>query len=103
MNSGNCRLMTSKYKFSAIARFREAYRLVRDRENGSKIKALELACELFLNYNLHPAIITACKTLDQLDVYLACLEDNTLDEFEFFDVKYEIPLVLHKNIKNAIV
>ena len=93
----------SYYKFSAIARFREAYRLVRDRENGSKIKALELACELFLNYNLHPAIITACKTLDQLDVYLACLEDNTLDEFEFFDVKYEIPLVLHKNIKNAIV
>lgn len=91
------------YKFSAIARFRETYKLVKEREHGSKTKALELAFELLLNYNLHPAIITACKNLDELDIYIACLEDNTLDEFEFFDIKYEIPLAISKHAKNAIL
>ena len=62
------------------------------KSNGSsKLKALSLASELFMNYNLHPAIITACKSVDELDVYLACLEDNTLQDFRFFDIKYEIP------------
>ena len=56
-----------------------------------------------LNYNLHPAIITACKNLNELDIYIACLEDNTLDEFEFFDIKYEIPLAISKHAKNAIL
>ncbi len=79
------------YKFSAIARFREAYRLMIFKEHTSKFKALCLASELFVNYNLHPAIITACESLDQLDVYLACLEEGTLDDFRGFDIKYEIP------------
>lgn len=79
------------YKFSAIARFREAYRLMILKEHSSKFKALCLASELFVNYNLHPAIITACNSLDELDIYLACLEDGTLNEFNSFDIKYEIP------------
>lgn len=78
------------YKFSATARFREAYKLITEKEHKSKMKALSLASELFTNYNLHPAIITACKSLDELDIYLACLDDNTLDDFPFFDIKYEI-------------
>lgn len=78
------------YKFSAMARFREAYKLITEKEHKSKMKALSLASELFTNYNLHPAIITACKSLDELDIYLACLDDNTLDDFPFFDIKYEI-------------
>lgn len=91
------------YRFSAIARFKETYKLVRKKEKGTIAKALELAFELLLNYNLHPAIITACKSLDELDVYLACLEDNTLNEFGFFDIKYEIPLAIPKHSKNEIV
>lgn len=85
------------YKLSAIARFKEAYKLIREKENGSKFKALELAFELFGNYNLNPAIITACKSLDELDIYLACLEENTLNEFDFFDIKYEVPPAISKN------
>ena len=91
------------YKFSAISRFKEAYKLVREREKGSKAKAFGLAFELLLNYNLHPAIITACKTLDELDVYLACLADNTLEDFNFFEIKYEIPPAIPKHTKNAII
>lgn len=84
------------YRLSAIARFKEAYKLVREKEHKSKIQAFSLASELFANFNLHPAIITACKSLDQLDIYLACLEDNTLDEFPFFEIKYEIAPKLKK-------
>lgn len=80
------------YHFSPVARFKEAFKLVRYREKGSKIKALALGFELFVNYNLHPAIITACNSLDELDIYLACLEENNLQDFHFFNIIYEIPL-----------
>ncbi|MBS5854436.1 MAG: hypothetical protein KIC56_04340 [Clostridium sp.] len=39
---------------------------------------------------MHPAIITACKSIDELDIYLSCLEDNQLDDFKIFDIKYEM-------------
>ena len=90
------------YKFPAIARFKEAYKLVTEKEKGSKVKAIGLGIELFFNYNLHPAIITACKSLNELDIYLACLEDNTLDDFQFFDVKYEIPPAIVNPSKNTV-
>lgn len=91
------------YKCTPIARFKEAYKLVREKENGSKTKALGLALELFWNYNLHPAIITACNSLDELDVYLACLEDDTLEDFKYFDVRYEIPPAIPKHNRNFII
>ena len=92
----------SYYKFSSISRFKEAYKLVKDKENGSTFKALSLAFELFGNYSLHPAIITACKSLDELDIYLACLDENDLDDFKFFDIKYEIPMAISKFAKNNV-
>ena len=79
------------YKFPAISRFREAYLLIRNKEKKSKTKAILFASELFANYNLHPAIITACENQEQLDIYLSCLEDNKLSDFSFFDIKFEIP------------
>ncbi|MGN1327535.1 MAG: hypothetical protein ACI4VQ_05640 [Clostridia bacterium] len=78
------------YKFSAIARFREAYKLIIERENGTKKQAINLATELFSNYNLHPAIITACKDLNELDIYLSCLEFNELEDFHSFNIVYDV-------------
>lgn len=88
------------YKFSSIARFKEAYKLIREKEKGSIIQALSLAIELLGNYNLHPAIITACNSVDELDIYLACLDENCLSDFKFFDIKYEIPLIVSKTAKS---
>ena len=79
-----------RYKNSSIARFRESYSLMRTKEKASFIKALELALELTFKYNLHPAIISACKTLDELDIYLDCLEENELNKFTIFEIKYEV-------------
>lgn len=89
----------SRYKISSLARFKEAYRLVVEKEHSSHLKALSLASELFFNYNLHPAIITACNSLDELDIYLACLDDNTLEDFKYFNIKYEIAPIVSKDNK----
>lgn len=90
-------LPIAEYKHSSIARFKEAYKLMTKKEHSSKLKALSLASELFANYNVHPAIIRACNSIDELDIYLACLEENSLKDFKCFDIKYEIPPILQIN------
>lgn len=79
----------NKFSPSCFARFRETMKLITKKEHLSKLKGLSLANELFFNYSLHPAIITACKSLDELDIYLACLDDNCLEDFNYFDIKFE--------------
>lgn len=89
----------SYYKHSSFARFREAFKLVREREGGTFFQAMDLALELFSNYNLHPAVISACKTVNELDVYLSCLEYNELDDFHFFKTIFKINPTITKAIK----
>ena len=79
----------SYYKKAPVARFREAYKLIKNREHGSTKEAIDLGLELMFNGKLHPAIITSCKTLDQLDIYLSCLEYNELNDFHFFKILYK--------------
>lgn len=79
-----------KYKNSLKSRFKEAYNLMRKKENSSIFDSLNLAFELSFNNLLNPAIITACKNLDELDVYLDCLSSNELDKFKLFNIEYEI-------------
>lgn len=82
-------LPISNYKSSSLSRFKESYKLIREREKGSISQALELGIELFGNYKLHPAIITACKNLNELDVYLSCLEYDEVDDFKFFKIDFK--------------
>ena len=90
------------YKNSAISRFREAYKLVRERDKGTLLQAVDLATELFFNYNLHPAIITACKNSNELDVYLSCLEYNELEDFTSFKIVFQgLPAVSKKAFKKG--
>lgn len=93
----------SEYRFSALSRFKEAYRLIINKEHGSKKQALNLAFELFSNYNLHPAIIAACKNLNELDIYLSCLEFNELEDFRFFKIVYDVLPVVSKKSGNEII
>ena len=66
---------------------------MRERENATFSEALDVAIEVTFKYNLNPAIITACKNLEELDTYMDCLEENKLDNFKFFKVEYEVPPV----------
>lgn len=88
------------YKNPPIARFREAFKLIHDREHKSIKSALDLGMELLFNYNLHPAIISACKSIDELDIYLDYLENNETNKFDLFQVVFEIaPIVVKSKTK----
>lgn len=78
------------YRYACISRFREAFVLMREREKASLVDSLDLALEMMGKRYVHPAIITACKDSDQLDIYLDCLETNELDDFPFFQIEYEL-------------
>lgn len=92
----------SFYKNPFTARFREAYKLMRRRQHGSIGAALALGVELAFETHLHPAIITACKNLEELDIYLDCLDDNELDKFSCFDIIYKsVPVLLSKREKGT--
>lgn len=82
-------LPLSRYSNPILSRFREGYNLMRQRQNASITESLNLAFELAFNTLLNPAVITACRDLDELDIYLDCLNSNELDEFKLFEIKYE--------------
>ena len=88
-----------KYKNSIRARFREGYNLMYKREGKSKRSAIMLGIELMFETNLHPAIISACKNLQELDIYLDCLEDNELEKFSCFKIIYKSLPTLRKKAK----
>ena len=71
-------------------------------DKGTLLQAVDLATELFFNYNLHPAIITACKNSNELDVYLSCLEYNELEDFTSFKIVFQgLPAVSKKAFKRG--
>ena len=77
-------------KHPVVARFREAYSLIRDRESKSVIDAFKFAIDMMFRYELNPVIIAGCKTQEQLEHYLSCLEKNSLDDFTDFNIKFEV-------------
>lgn len=88
-----------KFKNSSIARFREAFHLIRNKEKGSITKALDLGLELMFNYSLNPIVVAACRNLDELDIYLDCLEENELYDFNCFEIRFEVMPQYVKNRK----
>jgi len=89
----------SYYRVSSIARFKEAFKLMRNKEHASIKAAFDLGMELLFQYNLHPAIISACKNLDTLDIYLDYLETNETDKFDIFTITYEMLPMVSKHKK----
>lgn len=86
----------NRFKNSAIARFKESFHLIRNKEKGSITKALDLGLELMFKYELSPIVIAACRNLDELDIYLDCLEENELHDFSCFEIKFEVMPKLNK-------
>lgn len=77
-------------KNTVVARFRETYALIRDRESKSVFEALKRGLELMFVYNLNSAIIAACKSEDDLNNYLTHLKNKTTENFDKFKIEYEV-------------
>ena len=82
-------LPLDRFQNAPISRFRETI-----------FKAIDLAIELMFNFKLNPIIIAACSNLDELDIYLDCLEENQLFDFKCFEIKFEVtPDIYTKHAK----
>ena len=85
----------SDFKNQYISRYKETLKLTREREKFSLSDSIILATEIMYKKYLHPAIIAACRTLDELDVYIDCLDKNELEDFKIFKIRYELyPMVV---------
>ena len=80
----------NRFKHAVSSRFIETINLVLHKEKKSILKALDLAFELMFQYNLNPIIIAACRSLEELDIYLDCLEEEELFDFRCFKIKFEV-------------
>lgn len=89
----------NNYKNPMRARFKEAFNLMRYKEKKSFGESVMLGMELMFESNLHPAIISACRNLQELDIYLDCLDDNELEKFSCFKIVYKAMPILTKNSK----
>ena len=90
----------SRYANFTIARLTEGFKLMREREKAPLGESLKYAFSLIWERKLHPAIITACRIQDDLDIYLACLEDNMLPLFDSFEIRFEYrPIKARQNNK----
>ena len=87
-----------KYKNQTISRFKEMYCLMRDIEMKSIIESFKRAVEIMFNTRVNPAIIAACKSEEQINNYLYCLERNNLENFNDFKIVFEVAPM--NNIKN---
>ena len=91
------------YKFPFVSRFKESVILITQREKMSLKDGISLGTELCKKRYLHPAIISACKNLDELNVYLDCLDKNELDDFKIFKICYEmLPVVCENGFNSKI-
>ncbi len=80
-----------------VSRFKEGYLLMRHKENASIRESFDLGMELFFNSSLHPAIISACKNLDELDIYLDYLEEGKTDNFKCFNIVFDVAPIAIKS------
>ena len=83
-------LPLEKYKFANASRFKETFELMRKRQKASIVESLDIALEQTFNSSLNPAIISACKNLDELDIYLDCLDTDTTSKYPCFNIQYEM-------------
>ena len=85
---------TSSYsmynKHPVLARFREAYYLSRTKEMKSIVDSFIFAKNIMFKSEINPTIIAAVKSENQLEDYIKCLENNTLDSFPHFSIIFEV-------------
>ena len=80
---------TSTYMNFFTGRYKEVVSLIERTQNCEVGKMFALG-QMF-NSKVHPAIIRSCRVMDDYYYYLKCLENNNLEDFKLFDIKFEVP------------
>lgn len=75
---------------SSKTRFSETFNLLKNSKDYNFIKSISYAFKVANRRNLNPVIISACKSKNDLENYISCLDKNNLKDFKSFDIIYEI-------------
>lgn len=78
------------------ARFKETYNLMRNKEGKSIIESFIHALKTTVKKNVNAAVIAACRSEEDLNRYVECLEDNDLENFKNFNIVYDMSLTIKK-------
>ena len=81
----------AKHPFKS--RFSEAYNIIRNQEGKNVLSSTLYSLKIAKKSNLNPAIIAACRSKNELDIYIDYLDSNTLEKFKFFNIIYEVNLL----------
>ena len=80
---------TTTYMNFFTGRYKEIVSLISRTQNCEVGKMFALG-QMF-NSKVHPAIIRSCRTMDDYYYYLRCLDNDNLEDFRVFDIKFEVP------------
>lgn len=80
---------TNTYMNFFTGRYKEVVSLIKRTPNCEVGKMFAIG-QMF-NNRVHPAIIRSCKTMDNYYYYLRCLDNDNLEDFKLFDIKFEVP------------
>ena len=80
---------TSTYMNFFTGRYKEVVSLI-ERTPDCEVGKMFALGQMF-NTKVHPAIIRSCRTMNEYYYYLKCLENNNLEDFKVFDIKFEVP------------
>lgn len=79
----------NEFKNPMSSRFREGYRLSREREHEGILMSISIGLKLCFKSDIHPAIIRACRDFDDLDTYLFYLGNNQAEYYPNFKILYK--------------
>ena len=74
------------YENTSISRYKEAFKLAKDKSNYSFSQAANFAKNLLIETRISTLLIAAFKDVKELEFYLECLNSNQIDSFTSFKI-----------------
>lgn len=74
------------FENSSITRYKEAFKLARDKSNYTFSQAANFAKVFLVENEITSLIIASCKNVEELEFYIECLNNNKLNDFHYFKI-----------------
>lgn len=74
------------FENSSITRYKEAFKLAKDKSNYSFSQAANFAKVFLVENEISSLIIASCKNVEELEFYIECLNNNKLNDFHYFKI-----------------
>ena len=79
-------VLLKDYENSSFTRYKEAFKLAKDKSNYSFSQAANFAKKFLVENEITSLIIASCNNVEELEFYIECLNNNNLQEFHYFKI-----------------